>query len=319
MVYLLVTEETDSLYLSSSIINAAKPGNKKYYAFIKQAQSFPSLFQFFWYSGSIPSYTPPSLDLQKWRPIRFAPVQVMTPKKVIYELFTVSDPSLNNFKTTIVDVGVNLDVPQREIDTFKLGFLLSNETKTGEIRTQNISLLLALQATVKNIRFRLYRTEQDRDNDVSRPIGLFPTGNAGLLVDTVVTNENVVQLINPVTTLVAGSNPPFGKLFYTIDNLEPVSKSDVTILLYYFGVEVDPIIPFGYLKKHYKFFRDNATATKRRNFLGCKNTINTTIDGLPVVEVALTEGTETRVAPTKPGRPGISKGKGGILKVDGLT
>jgi hypothetical protein len=318
VVYQMVTQEEFSGVFTDEVIKSSRPGNKKYYVFTKDTEVMPPIFDIFWQSGSIPSYTPPSLDFDKWRAIKFEPVQAMIPKRVVYELFTVSDPSLNNFKTTAIDININLDIPKRTIDTFKLGFLLDSETKTGEIRTQNISLLLALQSTVKNVRFRLYRTEQDRNNDISRPIGIFPSGGSGLLLDTIITNENVVQLINPVASLVAGSNPPFGKLFYTIDNLEATPKSDVTVVLYYFGVEVDPIIPMGYLKKHYKFFRDNATATKRRNFLGCKNLLETTIDGLPVVEVFLTEGTEARVAPTKVKPNGVSKGKSGILKVDGL-
>jgi hypothetical protein len=318
VVYQMVRPEEYSDIFTDEIIQASRPGNKKYYVFTKDTEVMPPIFNIFWQSGSIPSYMPPSLDFDKWRPIKFEPIQVMTPKRIVYELFTVSDPSLNNFKTTAVDIDINLDIPKRTINTFKLGFLLGNETKTGEIRTENISLLLALQSTAKDIRFRLYRTEQDRDNDISRPIGIYPNGGSGLLFDTVITNENVVEMVNPIVSLVAGSNPPFGKLFYTIDNLESTPKSNVTIILYYFGVEVDPIIPLGYLKKHYKFFRDNATATKRRNILGCKNTLETTIDGLPVVEIFLTEGTETRVAPTKTTPTGVSRGKSGILKVDGL-
>ena len=86
------------------------------------------------------------------------------------------------------------------------------------------------------------------------------------------------------------------------------------MLLYYFTVEVEKRIPFGYLRKHYRFFRDNSTATKRRNYVGCLNTIDTTIDGLPPVQVFLSEGTDFVVSPTQTNEE-IITGGGGQLNV----
>lgn len=41
----------------------------------------------------------------------------------------------------------------------------------------------------------------------------------------------------------------------------------------------------GYTTRHFKFFRDHRLGTKRHQWLGCKQTDNTTIDGKPAVQV----------------------------------
>ena len=42
----------------------------------------------------------------------------------------------------------------------------------------------------------------------------------------------------------------------------------------------------GYLPRHYKFSRDNNTALKRRNYLGCRDT-NSTFDNKPPFSVSI--------------------------------
>jgi hypothetical protein len=123
----------------------------------------------------------------------------------------------------------------------------------------------------------------------------------------------VVTPINTIATLVADELPPGGNLFYTIDNLTTSQKLGFTLVIYYFALQIEPRIPQGYLPKHYRFFRDNHTSTKRRNWLGCKNTVNTTIDGLPPVQVFLGEGTVLAVS--SPDSNEIITGGGGTLDV----
>jgi hypothetical protein len=65
-------------------------------------------------------------------------------------------------------------------------------------------------------------------------------------------------------------------IYYTIDN-QTVSTITSSIIFNYFAYEPDDIVPHGYLPRHYKFSRDNNTALKRRNYLGCRD-INTTFD-----------------------------------------
>jgi len=133
-------------------------------------------------------------------------------------------------------------------------------------------------------------------------------------LDAEISSAGVVQMVNPIVTLVADSSPPLGKLFYTINNLAPTAQPDVTLLLYYFALQIEPRVPSGYLRKHYRFFRDNSTATKRRNYLGCKNTVDTTVDGLPPVQIFIGEGTTFVVSPTLTNAE-ITTGGGGTLNV----
>jgi hypothetical protein len=266
------------------------------------------------YSGSVPSYTPPSLDKNNWEIIRFTPIQRQQPRRVIFDIFTSLDPVVNNFKTTTISTNTIIDIPTRYVDSMQVLPIQENSYSMGEISLQNIATLLAIQSTVTGLRLRLYRTEAARDSDLIRPIESRPAASSGVLVDLPISTPNIIQLINPIITLVAGSSPPSGKLFYTVDNLDNVSKAGISILLYYFTIEVEKRIPIGYLRKHYRFFRDNSTGLKRRNYVGCLNTINTTVDGLPPVQIFVTDGVDIVVSPTQTNTE-IVTGGGGQLNV----
>jgi hypothetical protein len=185
---------------------------------------------------------------------------------------------------------------------------------TGELAIQNIALLFAVQSNIAGLRLRLYRTAVARDADLTRSLESRPTGDAGVLLDASISTTNVLEITNPIATLIADSLPAAGKIFYTLNNFDTTAKTGISILLYYFTIEVEKRVPFGYLRKHYRFFRDNSTATKRRNYVGCLNTIATTIDGLPPVQVFLSEGTDFVVSPTQTNEE-IITGGGGQLNV----
>jgi hypothetical protein len=183
---------------------------------------------------------------------------------------------------------------------------------TGELLLQNIATLFALQTNTTGLRIRFYRSSAARNADVSRTLETLPVGSHGVLIDTLITNISTVEITNPIPTLVSDEFPLSGKIFYTIDNTESSTKLGINLLLYYFAIQIQPRIPYGYLRKHYRFFRDNSTATKRRNYVGCKNTIDTTIDGLPPIQVFLSEGTDLIISPTQTAEE-IITGGGGVL------
>ncbi len=298
----------------STIYPSARLGNGKYYVFKTRPSYQNPLDGTTWYSGSVPTYLPPSLDRENWSRVRFRPFELREARRIVFDTFTVPDPSLNNYITTTIDVNKIIDIPDRYVDVNTIGNVSANDYQIGELAVQNIAALFAIQSNNTGIRIRLYRTDVSRDADIARSIETAPSEGSGVLLDMQVYNENQITLINPIATLVADSNPPLGKIYYTINNTTAELKTDVVLIMYYFALEIEPRVPIGYLRKHYRFFRDNSTAKKRRNYLGCKNTEDTTIDGLPPIQIFLSEGTDIVVSPTQTNDE-IITGGGGTLDV----
>jgi hypothetical protein len=303
---------------------AARKGNGKYYVFktkpttvSQNSQPYKQKIGESFFTEDVPSPLPPSLDKSNWARLRFLPKKIPNPRRVVFDTFTIPEPKLNDFKTTTVDVSRRIDLPQRFIDSFSIGTISATQSKRGKIKVQNISALFATQVngisiSSPQIRLRLYKTDIDRELDFAREIDETPAPNSGLLLDLVFNNFGVIENINPVVSLVTDLNNFDGELFYTMTNLSNVSVGRLNLFIYYFAIDVEPRLPIGYLKKHYKFFRDNSTATKRRNYLGCKNTPGTTVDGRPPVEIFISEGTELVVDPGIENNE-IRFGKGSIL------
>lgn len=289
-------------------------GNGRYYVFKNRPAYSTDATNTVIYSGSVPSFIPPSLDQTNWNVLRFKPIETRIPRRVVFDTYTISDPALNNFKTTTISVDTNINIPDRFIDTINMGSAAANSYVTGEFVAQNIALVFGVQFNVGGIRLRLYRTRAARDADIARSLETRPAGSHGVLLDTTISSPGAVEISNPFPTMVDGETTPTGELYYTIDNLEDASKLNIVGLFYYFAIEIQPRIPLGYLKKHYRFFRDNSTATKRRNFIGCKNTKETTVDGLPPVQVFIGEGADIQVAATTRNQE-IVTGGGGTLNV----
>lgn len=318
VVYQDINTETYVRNLDADVVRAAKIGNRRYYAVRKNI------------STTFDAYTPPSLDRERWRVVKFVPYQVLVPRQFVFDIFRGNTPQENNFKITEASLDIDLVIPSRKTQTYEVPILasvldvtdpdnpivISNPT-TGKFEVENFALLYAMQSSTTNMRVRLYRTANARNADIGRSIGQYPPGGAGLLLDTLITNANTTQFITPIVNLISGDIPLNGEIYYTIDNLGSAGSGTALLTLSYFGVDVQPAKPVGYLRKHYRFFRDNSTATKRRNFVGCKNTEDTTIDGLPVVQIFLSEGNETVVAAgaddiiTK-----VFRNKGGILGIN---
>jgi len=318
VVYQNVTKDDTQL---GELTGSAFGGNKKYYVFTtRPLYTAPSDGTSF-YSGSVPSYIPPSLDRTNWQLLKFKPIQVRIPKRIVFDLFTIRFSTENNYKTTILPITTVIDVPTRAVETFEVGSLIPNEVAAGQIKVQNIALLFALQVNRPGMRIRLYSSLDARDGDITRPYNQVPDAGEGILLDTVILNQNIPMRTIPFPVLSAAKQD--ATLYYTINNLGTSTAASIELSLYYFTLELQPRIPFGYLRKHYRYFRDNSTATKRRNYEGCKfsiiryspsgEPIYDTIDGLPPVQVSVSEGTSITVASTNTNE--IITGGGGQLNV----
>ena len=315
--YDVVYQNIDSSYatdLGSDAVRASLVGNELYYVFKTRPSYSPPSEKIAFDSGSVPSYTPPSLDRENWDVLRFIPSQKLVAKRVVFDTFTIPDPAENNFKTTAISVDKVIDIPNRYVDKFTLPIVAANSYATGELLVQNISTLFAMQATDADIRLRLYRTVSARDADVARPLESFPSGSHGVMLDMIYSSANVSEYVGPITTILSGDSPENGKIYFTVDNLTSSVKPSITLILYYFAMQIEKRVPLGYLRKHYRFFRDNSTALKRRNYDGCKNTVDTTVDGLPPIQIFLSEGSDIIVSATTTNEE-IITGGGGQLEV----
>jgi len=311
--------------LGEQIIQSSIPGNGRFYVFKRRPVTTSESYEPIqrsqgeaYYSGSIPSTIPPFLDKENWAKLRFSPKSIPDPRRVVFDTFTIPDPRLNDFKTTTLDVSARIDLPQRFLDTFFIGSVIGTRRKLGEIKVQNIATLFATQLNAvssqpANLRFRLYRSAGARDMDASRDSSEFPEPNEGVLLDMTFDIFGNIKYINPSITLLADDRAFSGTLYYILDNLSSADVGRLELYLYYFAIQTEPRLPRGYLRKHYRYFRDNSTALKRRNFIGCKNTIGTTIDGLPPVQVFLSEDTEVSVSPTNEGTA-VNTGGDSILR-----
>jgi hypothetical protein len=311
----------ESALLGDDLTRVAKKGNGKFYVF-KTRPSYTNTTEIdegtAFYSGSVISTLPPSLDGDNWAKIRFSPTIISEPKRVVFDTFIIPDPILNDFRTTTVDISRRIDLPERFVDLFFIGGLPGNSRRFGQLPVQNIAALFGVQMNspsqiLPNIRFRLYRSAESRDSDANRLLVTPPEPNAGVLLDMIINEFNSVFITNPIPTLISEGTTLDGNLYYIIDNLAPTINEQVNLYLYYFATQIEPRLPRGYLRKHYRYFRDNSTATKRRNFLGCKNTENTTIDGLPPIQIFLGEDTDVTISPTLENTE-IQRGAGGVIQ-----
>jgi hypothetical protein len=77
-------------------------------------------------------------------------------------------------------------------------------------------------------------------------------------------------------------------VFVKSKEIRIVTNINGTILLTDSGSGYTPFV--GYSRKHFRFYRDNNLSTRRRLWLGCKQTGDTTSDGGPVVEIIPSAG-----------------------------
>ena len=197
-----------------------------------------------------------------------------------------------------MDIGRPINTPDRYTKKLSAGFVGANQQVVGTVRLQPIVSLFSIRST-NSVRIRMYDTNEHRTNDLARPVGTEPLGNHGLLLDITITPDvlNTEYQLYPPVTLINNDTIRSGLIYYTIDEINGTDQNNINIDFNYFAIETEPILPLGYLKRHYKFYRDTGTSTKRRNYLGCLQTQDTTIDGKSPVEVTTTAGTSITVSP----------------------
>lgn len=188
----------------------------------------------------------------------------------------------------------------------------STYVSEGVISVANIFSLYGLSG-INGLRIRLYRTEESRaQDDVFRSFYSVPTGDHGVLFDAIMdadTNVFPYVLMQAIDSFV----------YYRITS--DTSISNGTVHMYYFAYEPINLVPIGYLPRHYKFSRENSTAIKRRNYIGCLQTQDTTTDSNPPFQTIFAPSTTITVASAGSSDGGllnksINFGGGGTLNVD---
>lgn len=274
---------------------SAKTSNGKLFRYI--AQDAPSV-----------SYNFPSQDKNRWAPVFYRGKAVQTPYRIIFDVNKAQgDESVYTLPVTQVLVSRPTVSPGRYSKNINFGSFAGNSTQRGLVRLQSLASLFSVNVGVANtptpnIRVRLYDRSDKRDADTSRPFGTEPTGDHGVLFDMKFESGSVdknVGLYPPVSLINndAGlTSTPI--IYYTVDELAGNSYgSEFIITFNYFAIEAPIELPIGYLPRHYRFYRDTLLATKRRNYVGCLQTQNTTTDGRSPVEVTFTAGTTITVSP----------------------
>lgn len=274
---------------------SAKTSNGKLFRYI--AQDAPSV-----------SYNFPSQDKNRWAPVFYRGKAVNTPYRIIFDINKASgDEAVTTLPVTKVLVSRPIVSPGRYSKKLTLGAFSANSGQSGIVRLQALASLFSVNVAVPNapapsIRVRLYDRANKRDADVSRAIGIEPTGDHGVLFDMTFGAESVgknIGLYPPVTLINNDSGQASSPLiYYRIDEVGGNTYGNGFIVTFnYFAIESPIELPIGYLPRHYKFYRDTLLATKRRNYVGCLQTQDTTTDGRSPVEVTFTAGTTITVSP----------------------
>lgn len=214
---------------------------------------------------------------------------------------------------TLLRTGSIVAEPGRYTSTISTATYTSGSYSTGVIKMANLFSLYNVNGP-SGLRLRLYRDTNSRDLDRSRTFTTVPTGDHGVLFDGLLEGNSDVFPYVIMQTI--DSN-----IYYSIDNL---TSGDIStdVIFQYFSYEPASLIPIGYLPRHYKFSRDNTTALKRRNYLGCRD-VGTTFDGSSPIIVGPSVGNTIVVNSTNvpsqginlPSVPQIRLGGGGRLSV----
>lgn len=256
------------------------------------------------------SYNYPSIDQNKWAPVFYRGRAVQTPYRMIFDTNRISgDAPISTAPVTRVLISRPILQPDRYSTNLVLSNVPAYSRQIGFIRLQSIASLFSINAAVNQalsprIRIRLYSTQTSRDNDLNRVFGVEPLGSHGVLLDmefdstSVSTDVGLYPAVTLVNNELLAPDNPNPIIYYTIDELGGNTYGNGFITTFnYFAIEAPIQLPIGYLPRHYRFYRDNLLATKRRNYVGCLQTQETTTDGRSPVEVTFTAGTTITVSP----------------------
>jgi len=289
----------DVVVQAGATSGSAKYYNGKLFRYIDPNANFTSSI----------SYQYPSLDQNKWAPVFYSGQALQTPYRYIFDIY--KNPTFENiYELPLTKVSISRPIVEPDRYATKLSFstVVPNELKSGSLRLNgSVASLFSVNVGISNtplpsIRVRLYDTAASRDADSNRAFGTDPIGSHGVLLDMKVESGSVstnVGLFPPPTLVNNDSiNPASPIVYYIIEELAGNSYSaGFTTTFNYFAIEAPIQLPTGYLPRHYKFYRDTLLATKRRNYVGCLQTQDTTTDGRSPIEVTLTAGTTITVSP----------------------
>ena len=176
----------------------------------------------------------------------------------IGEIQSAAAKELNNI--TLLSPTVLTDYPGRTTTNIVVKEYAGNSNYKGTLNIGNIISIFNIKGTA-GLRFRLYRSISDQENDVNRPFSTIPSTATGVLFDGLLGDGEVFPY-----TLIQTKN---SILYFTVDNTTTNAiTSEISIT--YFEYEPANLVPLGYLPRHYRFTRTKNTATLRRNYLGCR-------------------------------------------------
>jgi len=277
----------------SAVQGSALSGNGKYFVFTTDQQiSGSTIIKF-------QSFNPPQYDTRNWQPIQYITKAYNTRKRVIYVDPTQEELLTGRVQLTCVELDrIATDTGLRKIYKTDNIELLGSSSTTGVIKLEKAFIILTLFSTEDNYRLRLYGNEESRNVDSGRAFGVDPDESVNVILDIIFESgtQNVeIRMNPPVSGMIDNAVLP-NFVYYTLDNLDSTAKNlEITFNL--FILEGVLKVPKEYLARHYRFFRDNSTGTKRRNFIGCLQTQETTTDNKPPVEIFSSEGNTLTVQP----------------------
>lgn len=213
---------------------------------------------------------------------------------------------------TLVETGSLTEEYGRNTTFISTASYVTGSQVVGSIFIANLFTLYGLNGAT-GLRLRLYNDQIKQSLDSTREFTQLPTVNQGVLFDGLLNGSSTVF---PYVMAQATNSI----IYYTIDNISN-GVINSSIILNYFAYDPDNLFPHGYLPRHYKFSRDNGTAIKRRNYLGCKGTSDVKVS----ISTTNTVVVNTFTAPASAGTgvvqiptqtTGIKFGGGGKLGVE---
>lgn len=261
---------------------------------------------------AIQSWLPPSLDAELWEPVLYDVIKSKTKKRVIFDYRGSDLTQMEYSRLNIVSLDKVVNSAERYIKEYSGISIPSSSYTEGTLQMEHTLAIYAYKSTVSGIRIRLYRSLASLRADESRPYTTDPTGSHGVIFDTIITTPDKLLAYPPAIGF-NDDEPETSTIYYRIDDLSGQSQV-ATLTFNYFALEPQLTVPLGYLPRHYKYFRDNSIGTKRRNYLGCLQTQDTTTDGGLPVQITLSSGKDLVVSPTSQEND-LSIGGGGTLNV----
>jgi len=268
-------------------------GNNKYFVFTTAQQISGSTVI------SFQSFNPPQYDGEHWEPVQYITRAINGRKRIIYVDPTQEELLAGTAKLTWVELDrIATDTGLRKLVTTSEIQLTGSGINQGVIKFEKGFIILSLVSNKDNYRLRLYGNQESQAIDSSRVFGVEPDETVNVILDIIVeagTQNIQIRLNPPVTGFIDNEVLP-NFVYYTLDNLDATVKN-LQISFNLFILEGVLKVPRGYLARHYKFFRDNSTGTRRRNYLGSLQTQYTTTDNKPPVEIFSSEGNTLTVQP----------------------